>query len=178
MTLKIQLSHIKALPFDFETAVADFIAAKKRHQTTEGEPAPSAPHQMVEAAVKRIPGSIDPPRADEFVADYEIVDDTPPPPSLEARKSALAMQAQTAAQGAINKLRPPLKSRLLAIEFSRAMAIEEAKRAPSERATIAGYLDGNVRVEAITYHLAKIEASIHDLTDATIDDFDAPPFPN
>jgi hypothetical protein len=177
MPLQIMLSQVKSLPFDFAEAVQEYIAAKKHHQTTEGQPAPGAPHQMVEAAVKRVPGSIDPPRADEFVADYEIVDDTPPAPSLDQRKSALAMDVQQQAQVAIDKIRPPLKARLLAMDFSRAMAIEEAKRTPADKATIASYLDGNARIDAITYHLAKIEAQIHDLTEATIGDWSASPFP-
>jgi hypothetical protein len=177
MTFKIALSQAKALPFDFEAAVAAFIKAKQDHRQSVGEPAPNAPHRWVEAAVKRVPGSIEAQTPDEFVPDYEIVDDTPPPPSLDQRKMMLAVNAQREAQSAIEKLRPPLKARLLSIEFGRAMAIEEAKRTPADKATIAAYLDGNVRIEAITYHLAKIEAQIHDLTDATIDDFTPAAFP-
>lgn len=179
MTLKIALSHVKSLlPLDFEAAVADFIKAKQDHRQTVGEPAPSPPHGIIESAIRRLPGSIEDNRADEFIADYEIVDDTPPPPTLDERKTVLANEVRTVAQAAIDLLSPPLKRRLLTMEAARAMAIEEAKRTPADKALIAAHQDRTARTEATNYHLALTEAQIHDLTDATIDGFVAAPFPN
>jgi hypothetical protein len=52
MTLKLKKSQVDALPFDFEQAVRDFIAAKEAHRFT-GDAAPSA-DALVEAAVRRV----------------------------------------------------------------------------------------------------------------------------
>ncbi len=87
MTAKIPLSQIKAMP-DFEARVAAFIQAKKDHLITIGEPSPTE-DRLVESAVRRVPGDghVTP---DDFVADYTVVDDTPPAdpaPTLDQRKA-------------------------------------------------------------------------------------------
>jgi hypothetical protein len=174
MPLQIALSHVKALPFDFEKEVAAFIKAKKDHQKTKGEAAPSPPHALVEAAVRRVPGSIEPPVADDFVADYAIIDDTP---TLDQRKAAKAAEMAALAQAAIARFSPPLKRRLMDMDYRRALAVEEDKRSNSDKATIAAALDRGARTEAISYHLATLEAQIHDLTDVTIDDWSPAAFP-
>jgi hypothetical protein len=74
MTLKLKKSQVDALPFDFEQAVRDFIAAKEAHRFT-GDAAPSA-DALVEAAVRRVQYPIEDEKPDDFVADYEIEDDT------------------------------------------------------------------------------------------------------
>jgi hypothetical protein len=177
MPLQIALSHVKALPFDFEKEVVAFIKAKQDHRTKIGEAAPSPPHALVEVAVRRVPGSIDPPVADDFVADYAIVDDTPPPPSLDQRKAAKAAEMAALAQAAIARFSPPLKRRLMDMDYRRALAVDEDKRSNADKATIAAALDRGARTEAISYHLATLEAQIHDLTDAAIDDWSPAPFP-
>jgi hypothetical protein len=177
MTLKLALSQIKALPFDFVGTVDAFIAAKKVHQSTENVPAPGAPHPWVEQAVRRLPGSIEPPRPDDFVADYEIIDDTPPPPTLDQRKMTLAAAAQASAHAEIDAIDPPLKRRLVGIEAGRAMMVDPSKRTPAQLAAITSQATRDAKREAIIYHLAKLEAQIHDLTDKTIDNWSAAPFP-
>ena len=176
MTLKINLSAMKALPYDFEKEVASLIQAKKDHQKTEGIPAPYGP-ALVESAVRRVPGSIDPPKADDFVADYEVVDDTPPPPTLDERKGALAMTSQAVAQSIIDKIDPPLKRRLTQMDYANAMAVPEAKRTSPQIAAIAARETRKARVDATMYHLATLESQIHDLTDKTIDGWTPAPFP-
>lgn len=176
MTLRINLSAVKALPYDFEAEVAKYIKARKDHQKTVGEPAPAAP-LLVEGAVKVVPGTIKPPTADDYVADYEIFDDTPPPPTLDQRKAILAGEAAVMGQSAIDKFRPPLKVRLLDMDFNRALSIDENKRTTADKATIAMAYDRAQRIDAITYHLAKMEAQIHDLTEKNIDAWKPAPFP-
>lgn len=177
MTFKIALSKMKALSFDFEKEVAAFVKAKQDHRKTVGESSPHAPHPWVEAAVTRVAGSIDPPKPDDFVADYEVVDDTPPPLTLDQRKQVLATDMQRQAQEAVDKIVPPLKNRLMNMELLRAHAIPEAERTPGHKATIAESQDRHVRMDAIHYHLARMEAQIHDLTEDTIEDFSPEPFP-
>jgi hypothetical protein len=80
--MKVYLSVISKMPFDFESAVWDFIKAKKDHLLTEGFPAPAAPNAMVENAVRRIPGYFNSDTdfvLDDFAPDYEIIDDMPAP---------------------------------------------------------------------------------------------------
>jgi hypothetical protein len=198
MTLKLSLSQVKSMPFDFEAAVQDFIGAKKHHQSTDGEPAPSARHQMVEAAVKRVPGSIDPPRPDDFVADYEIVDDTPPQPSLDQRKAVLVAALGTAANAAIAAVIPPLKRRLWDLEQHRIAVLlngaklesvkDETPEARRARALatlsaddLAHYLAHearNKKIDAIVYQVAKAESAIHDLTEETLPTWKPPAFPS
>jgi len=178
MPLAIKLSQLKAARFDtglFNSAVAAYIKAKKDHQKTEGEPAPTAP-AIVEAAVARVPGSIDPPRADDYVANYTIEDDTPPPPTLDERKAALAHTAATAALAAIDVVSPPLLRRLAVITANAAKAVEEAKRTPEQQAVVAASADLQKRTEAVYLQLAHAEAAIHGLTAETIDAWKVPPF--
>jgi hypothetical protein len=198
MTLKIALSQLKALPFDFEQAVASFVKAKQDHRQTEGEMAPCAPHPYVEAAVKRVPGSIEPPRADEFVADYEIVDDSPPPKSLDQRKTELAGKVGLMANEAMAQIIPPLKHRLWEMEHARiqqdlamvkplenetrelwlARALDAIKQAsPADHASFTAHEIRKAKLAAIIRHMAICESDIHDLTEATIDAWSVPPFP-
>lgn len=154
MPLVIKLSQIKSAA-DFEAQVAAYIKARKDHQKTEGEPAPTAP-PIVEAAVMLVPGSIDPPRADDYVADYQIEDDSP---TLDERKAAVHALAVHAANAAIDAISPPLLRRL---------AIMTAT--PEQSA------DLQKRVGAIYLQLAYAEAAIHGLTAETIDAWKVPPF--
>lgn len=199
------MSHLKGLPFDFESAVAEYIKAKMAHRFTVGEPAPWAPHPWVEYAVKRVPGGEGQP--DDFVADYEIEDDIPPPPTLDERKQALAVKAHADAAEAQGALIPPLKARFWHIEFARVSAAVAAVQpiaatrgkdgkpdAPAETpealrtralATLKSddstfFLQHESRLKAldrIQYHLAILESEIHDLTEATIDTWTPAPFP-
>lgn len=160
------LSKIKALPFDFAQAVTDFVAAKQAHRFTVDEPAPSAPHPWVHAAVTRVPGEDGKP--DDFVPAYDIVDDTP---TTDQRKMQLAGEVQRAAAAAIAAVIPPLKARLLAMDNQKASAVDSAKRSATERAAIVDYDARQQRVAAITYKLAQFESQIHDLAENDIDGF-------
>lgn len=180
------LSQIKALPFDFEQAVRDFVQAKKDHLSTEGMPAPTA-HHMVEAAVTRIPGTVefdddgaarpDTQQPDDFVENYEIVDDTPPPPTIEERRAAVAAQISAAAQAAVAKIIPPLKLRLWQMHLSEAMAVPEDERTDAHKATIAENDERARREYLIHRHLAEMESQLHDLPDDMVDIWKPAPFP-
>jgi hypothetical protein len=178
--MKINLSQVKGSGFadasSFVAAVDGHITALRRHQTTVGEASPSA-HALIERSVRRVQFPIKDGKPDDFVPDYEIIDDTPPPPSLDERKIAIAIEVQQEAQRQIDVINPPLKRRLANIEFTRAMAIEEAKRSPAQVAAIAAGKTRDSRIDAIHYHMAKLEAEIHDLTEETIGQWKPVSFP-
>jgi hypothetical protein len=198
MPLKLYLSQINALPFAFEAAVSDYIAEKMAHRFTVGEPAPSAGHAWVENAVKRVPGGEGKP--DDFVADYEIVDDTPPPPTLDEQKQALVAKVHADYHAAQTTMIPPLKARLWGLEHARIltalstivpMQSDEtseahqaralpilAKKAPADAAFLGDYLARQKKMHAVILHLATMESQIHDLTAETIDAWKPAPFPS
>jgi hypothetical protein len=201
MTLKIALSFVKSLPFDFENEVASFVKAKQDHRSTTGEAAPSAPHRLVEDAVRRVPGSIAEQKPDDFVADYEIVDDTPPPaapPTLDQRKLTMAAELGVQANAAIAAIIPPLKQRLWDREHARVLAdmgkvkpqenetveawrtraIEVVKKnSPADHVSFTEHEDRKKKVDAIIHHVAVCESQIHDLTEVDLDNWKPKPFP-
>jgi hypothetical protein len=170
MTLHLTKSQIDALPFDFEQAVRDFIAAKEAHRST-CDPAPAAADLIVEAAVKRIQYPVEAERPDDFVADYEIEDDTPPPeppappPTLEQRKQTLIAESRLQEQNEIGALMPAGKRRLLEIEFQRAVSVMEADRSSDQQATIEQYRALSERMGEIAYAAALREAAIEDIAE-------------
>lgn len=208
---EILLSQAKAIAPDFGAAVANYIAALEAHRSTVGEPAPSAGHPFIEAAVLRVQhpteGVHQPMRKvwvedehgekimatepdgepvkfvssekpDDFVPNFVIIDDTPPGPTLDERKAVLAQAAHAAAMARVDALDPPLKRRLAQMTVARIMRIDEADRTDADKATLAHFGDNGVRTEAIFFHLAELEAQIHDLTEATIEGWEPAPFPN
>lgn len=187
MTARIPLTALKGLPFDFEQAVKDFVQAKKDHLLTEGVPAPAAPHHMVEAAVRRIPGSVTfvkgvpvpgSQQMDDFVADYQIVDDTPPAPTLEERKSVVAAKINSEATGLRNQINPPLKVKLLSIQYHEALDAELAGKATtSDHEVLQAWEDRQQKLKAIDRHVAKLESQLHDLPADMVDLWKWAPFP-
>jgi len=164
------------LPFDFDQAVKDHVQAKKDHLTTEGVPAPTA-HPAVEAAVRRIPGSATTP--DDFVADYQIMDDTPPPPTAEERKAAVAAQINADATAALNAITPPLKARLWGIQYGEAMVARSNGQATAEHeAMIAEHEARGARFQQVIRHAAELESQLHDLPDDMVDIWKPAAFPS
>lgn len=219
---KISLSQVKALPFDFEDEVKKYAAALEAHRTAVGEPAPSVIHPWVEAAVVRkqypvemshqpvitypnpetgelVTEPVGEPvkfigseKPDDFVPEYEIVDDTPPPPTLDERKMALVSHVAELAHKAVHVIEPPLKRNLFAFQLTDAQrAVDtlhnqvrsgaitqsdfELMVAP-HRSAAAKHNERTDKVQAIYRKLAQAHADIHDLTDATIDEWKPPEF--
>lgn len=128
MTMKIAKSVIDALGFDFPAAAAAYAAALTAHLKTEGEPAPIAPHHLVAQAVTR---SIIPHDPAPFRADFEVVDDTPPPapplPLAERKQRLSAAVTQDEAE-AYAALTPPGKTRLHALQESEVLGRDQERR--------------------------------------------------
>lgn len=181
MPFQIPLSVVKALPFDFDQAVKDHVAARTAHATTIGEPAPTA-HELVAAAVRRLPPD-ETSNNERFVADYEVVDDTPPPPpppppqTLEERKHAMALHLHNLAMESYARNVPPLKARFITSDTARIVKIPEDQRSAEDAEKLVEYRMLMRRGEEINLHHGKQEAALHDLTADTIEGWKPEPFP-
>lgn len=129
MPIRLVLSQVRALPFDFEAGVAAHIKAKMDHRfAVIGEPAPAAAHPWIEHAVKRV--NMGEGQPDDFVPDYEIIDDTPPPLTLDQKKQVLSHQVMMARAEVAHKIVPQLKARIWSIKYHRVLSeIHEIPRA-------------------------------------------------
>lgn len=113
MTLHIPKSQLLRLGTEEELSarVEAFRQAKLAHQKTTDVPAP-VDHPLVEACLARVSRGDDP---DDFVADYQVIDDAPPPPDLATRKQQLMGQIAEAENAALAKIAPYGKRRLFAM---------------------------------------------------------------
>lgn len=177
--IEIPLSRIKALPFDFVQAVQDHIAAKSAHARTIGEPAPIAPHPLIEAAVVRYapppdqtPGDGEP--TEHFVAEYTVIDDTPPP---IAKKQALAAMVGEMASEARERAFPQLLQRSMAHAANAANMVPAENRTHEQTDAIVRYAEASARVQNVDRHLGELESQIYHLADDQIDDWKPTEFP-
>lgn len=109
MTIKLLKSLVDRIP-DFEGQVEAYRQALLAHRMTVDEPRPLAGH-VIESCVRRVVVSDQP---DDFVLDYEIEDDTPPPPvppTLEQRKAVLFDAVTQMEQSALNGVALPIGKR-------------------------------------------------------------------
>jgi hypothetical protein len=183
------LTEVKKLPFDFEDEVKKFVQAKKDHLLTEGVPAPTH-HPWVEMSVRRIPGQVERSggmtiiQPDDFVPDYTIIDDTPPPPSLAEKKAKIADEINRQAEALASQIAPPLKRKLFDVRIrdahQAAGLAQAAHQEPSaaDKATIAEHEARNAKIDAIYRHVAELESQIHDLTEDQVDVWKGAPFPD
>jgi hypothetical protein len=169
MTAKIMLSvltNMGTTPEAFKAKVDAFVQAKMDHRTKSGDPAPTAP-AMIENLVKRVP----PKGMDEFVADYVIVDDSPPPKSLAERKGELLALLAREEQAALEAILSPAKRRLLGMEVQRVSMLKTEDRTKTDKAV----LEESVRVaklsQEVQLHSARMMAEVDDLTEETIEDW-------
>ena len=161
MTFQIAKSAIANM--DYPAAVEAYRQALLVHRFT-GEAAPTA-LPIVEQAVRRIQYPISDGKPDDFVADYEIVDDTPPPPSDAERKAALVSKIMEAQHLAVDAVMPAGKLRLLTLQAN------EAKILISQFEVV------QQKLAAIEYHGATLEAAVDDLTPDQYDTWQMKPFP-
>lgn len=148
---------------DFAAAVEQYRQAMLDHRFTQGEPAPTA-HPLVEACVKRVPVEGE---ADDFVADYEIVDDTPPPPpepTAEERKATAIMKSRQQEQADIAAIMPAGKLRLFQMDVNAAMVVPEANRSGYQIELLQRWAEYQDQVRQVQYEGAKREAAIEDMT--------------
>lgn len=178
--LKIPLSTIRALPFDFGGEVDAYIKRLTEHRHTVGEAAPTAPHTLVEAAVARHQHPIEAKKPDDFLAHFEVVDDTPPPPpppTLDEKKQMLVREVNAEAEKARATIIPMLKAAHWENQYRDAMAVEQKKQTAAQKAIVSQHDMRLKKIDAINRHVAKQYSDIHDLTESTIADWKLEAFP-
>jgi hypothetical protein len=172
MTFQIARSVINGLPYSYADAVEQFRQAKLAHRFT-GDVAPSAP-AIIEQAVRRVPV---PDQADDFVADYQIIEDVPVP-TLADKKAALAGTIRTMEAAALAKIISPGRERLMGLDLNAVYARPEAARSDADRVLLAKAADIAARKQVIQRHGAELEVAVEELTDATIDGWTPAEFPS
>lgn len=171
MTFQIAKSVISGLPYDYAGEVEKFRQAKLAHRFT-GDIAPSAP-AIIEHAVKRLPVEGE---ADDFVIDYEVIDDVPVP-TLEERKAKLINEIRTAEAAAHLAIISPARERLMYLDLAPVHHKSVAERSPTETELLAraqGIADRKSRVQR---HAIGQEIEVEDLTAETIDGWQPAAFP-
>jgi hypothetical protein len=171
MTLQIPRSVINGLPYSYAEAVEAFRQAKLEHRFT-GDIAPSAP-AIIEHAVRRVQRDG---QADDFVADYKIVEDVPVP-TLAERKAVLVAAIRNAEAAALAKIISPARERLMGLDINAVYAKPEAALTDDDRALLAKLVEIAARKEIVYRHGAMLEVAVEELTDATIDGWTAGEFP-
>jgi hypothetical protein len=171
MTFQIAKSVINGLPYNYADEVEKFRQAKLAHRFT-GDVAPSAP-AIIEHAVRRVPTEG---QADDFVADYEIIDDIPAP-TLAERKAALVATIRNAEAAALAKVISPARERLMGLDLNAIYAKPEAGRTDADLALLAKATDIAARREIVLRHSAKLEIALEELTEATLDGWTPAEFP-
>jgi hypothetical protein len=171
MTFRIARSVINGLGYDYAGAIEAFRQAKLAHRFT-GDIAPSA-SALIEDAVSRVqtPGE-----ADDFVADYEILEDLPVP-TLAERKQALVAAVRAMEAAALAHIISPARERLMGLDVNAVYLKPEAERSDADRALLARLSQLAARKEVIHRHSARLEIAIEELTEATIDGWAPPEFP-
>lgn len=158
---------------DFDQAVADYIKALEAHRHTEDQPAPTA-HPLVERVVLRVQYPIEDQKPDDFISNYEIIDDTP---TLGERKDALADEVSRRASTAMQVITPTRKANAWAYQLSDVAAVSEKDRTTEHRTFLAQHEARQARTNAVHRHMALMHSEIEDLTEASLDDWKPAPFP-
>jgi hypothetical protein len=172
MTIQIPKSVIAGLPYNYADEVEAFRQAKLAHRFT-GDIAPSAP-AIIEHAVRRVQTEG---QADDFVTDYEVVDDTPPPPTLAEQKQVLVGQLRSMEAAALAEIISPARERLMGLDLNAVYAKPDADRTDADRALLAKAADIAARKDFIQRHSAIQQIALEDLTEAAIDGWTPAAFP-
>lgn len=170
MPFSVTISDLAAAGLSAETYAAqveEYRQARLAHRFTVNVPAPSAP-AFIEAAVRRVPQSGAP---DDFVADFEIIDDRLPAPSLEERRRSLIADISAEEGRRLDALMPSGKLRLLQMQATLAAKKAPPDRSPEEADALARFEHVMARMEAITLHAATLMAAVDDLAEGEIDAF-------
>jgi hypothetical protein len=162
---------INGLPYRYADEVEAFRQAKLAHRFT-GDIAPSAPAE-IEHAVRRVHTEG---QADDFITDYEIVEDIPVP-TLAERKQALVGAIRNAEAAALAEIISPARERLMGLDLNAVYARPETARSDADRALLAKATAIASRKDTIHRHGIHLEIAVEELTEATIDGWTAQEFP-
>lgn len=175
-----------SIPLSKVGSAAEFAAAVEAHRSDvekhlAGEPGVPAPTHdpLIESLIVRTAakGPVAKRGPDKItIAPYEIVDDTPPPPTIEQRKEALLMQVQNAAFAARNAGLSPARQQLLALDIGDALGTKEEDRTAAQKAAVELNASFVARCAAINRVAVLASIEIEDLTAETIDGWKPPTF--
>ena len=129
-----------------------------------GAPRPTA-HPLIEACIVRVQS---PGLPDDFVADYEIVDDTPPPPTLQERKYKLMGSIELEEGKLAVAIWPHGKRRLDSIKQVAILNKQESARTAEEVQFLSDLTSKQNRLRDINLTTATLLSEIEDLTEETI----------
>lgn len=156
----------------FEQAITTHILALRAFAHEIGKPRPVS-HPAVEACIKREQEEGKP---DTYVPNYNIIDDSPPPPTLEEKKGVAHRAIQAAEQAAKNNILPNAKVRLANIKYSIAYGKPEDQRSAEEKEDIASLLLVHKAWQQIDLQSAQAESDLDDLDEAGVDSWKPPTF--
>lgn len=171
MTFRIAKSVLDALPFDFAEAVEGHRQALLAHRFS-GDAAPSA-EAAVEQAVRRIRREGE---ADDFVADYEVVDDRPAPASGFDLRQQLLSALRQAEAAARDQVVGAGRMRRLGLDVARILGKPAVERAKEDEAALVAYAEIQQRLEAIQYHAAVQEETLEALSPSQLANWQWKPF--
>lgn len=134
----------------------------------DGTPRPTA-HPLIEACVRRVP---QPKGPDDFVVDYIMVDDLPPPQSplliLRQKKDVLFSKITLLEKDKLDALWPPGKRRLQVLNQNEILAKGE-KTTDEEKKILLEFKEMLGQYQAIEKRAAVLFSEIEDLTEENID---------
>jgi len=129
---------------------------------------------LIESAVRRVQTEG---QADDFVADYAIIDDVPVP-TLDECKRALVTKVRIMEETAMASIISPARERLMGIDVNAIYAKPETERSDADRALLAKAADIAARRAALQRHSANLEVAVEELTESAIDGWMPAPFPS
>jgi hypothetical protein len=178
--LTVQILLSQSVPADqFAAALEAHRADLAAHRLGKvGVPVPAA-HPLLDGLIQCVPqtGPVHERGPDDFViVPYEIVDDTPPPPTLAERRNALVHQVNLAAQVARDAILSPAKAALVGMDANDAALRPDGARTPAEQAAIDLYNEFQSRCVDINKAALRATVEIEDLTESTIDGWKIPSF--
>ena len=174
MTLKVYKSHTAGVsPDGFAVAVEAHRQALLAHRFT-GDAAPTA-HHLVEAAVVRVPCEGGP---DDFVADFEVIDDTPAPPTPAQVRNDLLSRVRSAEFEAATAVIGSGALRLLSLDAREAAMKPAEDRTAADTAALDRLQDVTARRTAVDRHAATIEAAIEATPFDQLAAYEFPAFPS
>lgn len=166
MTFKILKSQA---PSDLAEQVEGYISALNAHRRTVGVPAPSAP-DVVAACVTRKQYPIKVRKPDDFIADFEIVNDDPPPLTLEQKKQKLTEELMQVEREASDAILPMRRRRMQQIKMA---AAAKSKKAV-DKAFLKDCEKCHGRLDKLHHTVAEALNEIEDLTAKTVDKWKLP----
>lgn len=175
MPYDIPLSQLGDQVDAFKLAVENHILRLDAFNKTVGKPRPTA-SPLIEASITRIQTKGQP---DKYVADYNIIDDTPhapPPLDLNDKKMQLHIRLLAVESMAKDAILPPRKKRLASIQYEQAMVKPEEERSDEDKAIIAHFLEINKKWLDIGALAAQAESDIEDLIEDNVDSWQVPTF--